>query len=413
MGERAQPRHYNDLASASKRKYGYDFRHYESAARVAAIPVYAPGAAFLESYLEGEAHISLDRAARRMWAIGYAFWKQGLPDPTLDLPIRRQIHAIRVQDREERLDVLGIVPSAAKHYAGYYIGDRFAAATAACFEQRGRCWELWAVRHGVDPKGPAGAELFAFVRTFEDTSFGNLRNVVRALQWYFTSRDLHDVTRLPEIKDLLEKVRRKPTDSVSPLFVPDLRRIVAGFGVDRLDKRDRLLTLFGFFGPIQPVSQSRLVCEDLVREKGGLTVFVNGRELFFDPLPDDPSLDVVSAYDAYVASVKWREGAFFRSLGLRGEYLPQMSPGAISAAIKNAGRRAGIQAKSVADGLMRGFRIEAVKLFGTIVTARRLGYKDPASLAIHSAQARADVEQVRRRGPRWRGTKQSKRRAKH
>ncbi len=412
MGRTAQPRHYNDLASSSQRTYGYDFHDYEKRVRAANVPLYAPGEAFLESYLEEEARISVGRAASRIRAIGYAFWKQGLADPTLHLPIREQINAIRVKDREQRLDILGIVPPVAKRFASYFIGDRHAASTLRSIGERARAWELWCVRHGVDAAAPSDPEFVTFVRRYEQTSFANVRNLVRHMQIYFTSRKLHDVTTSSEVHELLEKLRRKPTDSVDPLFFGDLKIIVAGFGTDRLDKRDRLSTLFDYFGPILPSMQSCLQCSDLIREPDGLTVLVNGRELFFDAFPEDPEIDVVAAYDEYLASVMWREGAFFRSLGLRGEYLSKMQPGSICAAINKAGQRAGYHRAAV--GLVKGFRIEAVHCFGTIVTARRLGYKDPASLAAHSAQARADVEQVRGRGPRWRGSgKRAKRRGKN
>lgn len=85
----------------------------------------------------------------------------------------------------------------------------------------------------------------------------------------------------------------------------------------------------------------------------------------------------------------------FRSLGLRGEYLARMSPGAIACAITNATRRAGFTVRSPVRSLLRGFELQAVKCLGTIITARYLG-KSTHTLERVSPTARIEAEQVRR-----------------
>lgn len=400
----ASPRHYNDLASSSQRSYGYDFRDYQRRREEAGLPVYARDDEWLQAYLEEESRKSIGRVLSRLAAIAYGFWKQGLPDPTLDLPIRRTIHEFRVREQEARKALLGIVPRGAKPFAQRCVDGAYSESYTTVNNQRWAAWELWAARHGIDPRQPEPIEFARYVQTFGAFSYPSVRNVVSGLRVCFRSRGLPDVTGAREVQDVLETIRRNSRDPSQPLFVADVRTIVAGFGADRLDKRDRLHTLFVSFGGLNPTLQSELMVEDThvescANEDGSTTrwlhVTARGHEILIDGYPDEPALDVVEAYETYRASVAWNAGPLFRSLGLRGEYLARMSPGAIASAISHATRRAGFQVRSPVRSLLRGFELQAVKCLGTIITARYLG-KSTHALERASPTARIEAEQVRR-----------------
>lgn len=399
MRKQAPPRHYNDLRESTKREYDYYWRDVERAAQTAGVPLYAPGDAFLENYLEQEATISPRRARMRLVAIAYHFALQGLPDPTAALPIRKALYIMGQAPRHRRDDLLALVPSAVRPFAAYFVDGQYAETSRTQWLQRGHSWEIWADRHGVDPHDPPPSELVRYLQGFPDRAFTTYLNLLNGLRHYFVDRHLPDVTKCEEVQLFMEGKRRVPGRLMPPLFLDDMRRIAAVFGNDKLDKRDHFTTLLGFFGPLTSNAMAVLNCNDVRIEREWLIVRSAAREYCLDRYPQEPLLDLGRAYERYIASVDWRAGRLFRALGLRGEYLSQISPGALSTGVNHAGAHAGIAGGHILERLRKGFRIQATLCFGTIATAHHLGVT-PAALAKQVPSARIEREQIENAGMR-------------
>lgn len=395
----ARPRHYNDLRESSKQTYEYAWRDYERTARAAGVPVFAPGP-FLEQYLEREAMISINRAKQRIRAIGYRFWLEGLDDPTRALPILPVLFRADQPAQARAQLLLGLVPRSARAYARYFADHQYAATTLTARRQSWESWRFWCTRHGVDYQHATPGELIAFLEA-RPRGYGAIRNLVGHLRHYFDELGLPAITEAPELDLYRERRLRARDPGPHPLFVEDLRKVVGAFGADRLDKRDHLIVLFGFFGPLDGAQQARLDVTDIAREADGVLVRVEGRDLFIDGYPAEPGLDIGRVYDAYRASVEWQSGRLFRALGLRGEYLPRMSPGAISMAAKNAANRAGVPGGDILRRFRVGMRILAARSLGVIVAAHRLGIT-PHALARHVPSVRAEIDAIERRPGRRR-----------
>lgn len=390
----ARPRHYNDLAESSKRIYGYDWRDYEDRVRAAGMPLFAPGD-FLESYLEREATISVTRAKRRMAAIAYRFALEGLPDPTADLPIRRALYHLSDAPRLTPDRLLGLIPPAARPYAQYYVDGQYAPSTLRLRQAFAGSWEVWAQLRGIDPQHPCVDDLIAHLHEYDACGYSAMCNRVNGLSHYFTDRKLPDLTRAPEVELLLEGRRRRPGQPKPPIFLPDLRRIVAQFGNGALDRRDHLVALLAFFGPLNGVRQSSLDVEDFEElHDGGMKVRVGDISFYIDGYPEDSNLDLVQIFRRYLQTVPWRSGRLFRAMGLRHEYLERCSPVSLTMGLRRAAELSGITGGHIPERLAAGLRIHMLQCFGTIATAKRLGVH-PNSLAQKTPSVRAEQQQLR------------------
>ena len=165
-------------------------------------------------------------------------------------------------------------------------------------------------------------------------------------------------------------------------------------GVDHLSVLLRV-----FFGGLFPRPLKALTCEDIDRREDGLLIRADGREIFIDRYPEEAVLDILTVYDSYRDSIEWETGSLFRSpRGHRGDLLiacnvareapwPERST--------DACRRVNISVRSATASIRHGFRIEAVRAFGVVITANHLGLKDPKTLLTSSGAARAEIKQMR------------------
>ncbi|WP_112663431.1 site-specific integrase [Microvirga flavescens] len=148
----------------------------------------------------------------------------------------------------------------------------------------------------------------------------------------------------------IRRVHGKPQRQSAALLVQDVRRMIAGFGDNPTDLRDRALILIGFAGALRRSELRAINCSDIARVPHGLLIQItrsktdqegNGRKIGI-PYGRTVACPVL-ALEAWLARAQIGEGPIFRPIDRQGVIAETALSGeAVAHIIKRRAKAAGL-----------------------------------------------------------------------
>jgi site-specific recombinase XerD len=240
---------------------------------------------------------------------------------------------------------------------------------------------------------PASKEVLALYVSYMTTKFktATINRRLVSLGSHHRRNGWADYTSDPQIKMLMNGVKRTlgtAQDRKRPLEDKDIIKLIYQMGDRLIDKRNKLLLLFGFIGAFRRSEIIGLDVADITFVQTGVKVHLNqsktdqakkGADIYIH-YSENKDLCPVQHLQDYLAAAGINEGAIFRQINRHGQPLERMTGDGLSYALKQMAAIIGADPSQIGGhSLRRGSLTTAGRKGVPLSEIRKMGRFSPLS----------------------------------